>query len=68
MTTTSKCVAETHPFIPTKSCRQQKGRDEIFDRPIQRELIFAKIELPLTPSASNEEVLKLRGQGLARTP
>ena len=39
------------------------GRDEIFDRPVQRELIYARIEIPIVPSTSNELALKLRGQG-----
>jgi hypothetical protein len=39
------------------------GRDEVFDRPVQRELIYARIEIPLVPTTSNEVALRLRGQG-----
>ena len=39
------------------------GRDQTYDRPIQYELIYARIEILLVASTSNELALKLRGQG-----
>ena len=56
---------EEDPSRPPFSNQEREfrpTRDPIFDRPMEREVLYAVIELPLVPRRSNDDALQLRAE------